>query len=441
RTMRKRTTLLLASAIVLLLALALAVQLLLQPRRVAGFVLDTLGKSLGLEITATGTSEYRLRGTPLLVVRDVAVREPGAKAPLLRAQRVYVSVPWSTVRSRGAQLDITRIELDAPVLDLSALQHWLATRPPGKTRMPTLRDGLQVTGGRIDGDGWRVDGLAISLPRLHPEQRIGGHVAGRFTSGDLALRFDVAAAMSRPANDAGIAIVGPVTASSGDWRVPATLHLSAPLHVGDDGIRSTRLRARVAGRYESGDTRQPFAFAITSPLLLRDGTLALAPAGIALRGDGVVPDVDAGGALAYGKQLLLDLDGRLAGWPDAWPALPPPIGGSDAPLPFAVDYLGRNDLDSIATLRIQRGPAHFDARVRIPAIANWMIASPAGSSPLPPLSGRLVAPQLDISGSRLEGVEVEFDDPTLPQSTQDRQNLQQDPSSRQAGQRVQPPTR
>lgn len=416
--MRKSTKLLLATAAILLL-LAVALHLLLQPQRVTRFVLDTLGKSLGLEITATGTSEYRLRGTPLLVVRNVAVREPGARSPLLRAQRVYVSVPWSTVRSRGAQLDITRVELEAPVLDLAALQHWLASRPPGKTRMPTLSNGLQVTDGRIDGAGWRVDGIAISLPRLHPEQRIAGHVGGRFMSGDVAMRFSVAVAMTRPANDAGIAIVGPVTASSGDWRLPATLQLSAPLHFGDDGIRSARLRARVAGRYESGDTRLPFAFAIASPLLLRDGTLALAPAGVALRGDGMVPDIDASGALAHGKRLLLDLDGRLADWPDAWPALPPPIGESTSPLPFTLYYLGHADLSDVASLHLQRDDTRFDARFRLPDVTTW-IASTADGSPLPPLAGRLVVPQLDVSGARLEGVEVEFQDVSVPQAVPDR---------------------
>src|SRR3546814_7721623 len=103
--------------------------------------------------------------------------------PLLRARRVYVSVPWSTVRSRGAQLDITRIEFDAPVLDLTALQHWLAARLPGETRMPTLSDGLQVVDGRIDGDGWRVDGLSLSLQRLHPVQRERGRAVAGGPSG------------------------------------------------------------------------------------------------------------------------------------------------------------------------------------------------------------------------------------------------------------------
>ena len=409
--MRKPVKLLLAAAIVLLLALAL--HLLLQPRRVAGFVLGTLGDALGLEITAKGSSEYHLRGAPVLVVRDVVAREPGAATPLLRARRVYVSVPWSTVRSRGARLDITRIELDAPVFDLPALQHWLAARPPGQSRMPTLSDGLEVIDGRIDGDGWRIDGLALSLPRLHPDERLRGHAGGRFAAGALRVRFDLAVAMTRPANDAGAAIVGPLTASSGNWRLPARVHLSAPLHFGDDGIRSTRLRARIAGRRESGDTRLPFAFAITSPLLLRGGTFALAPAGIALRGDGAVPNLDAGGSLAYGKRLLLDLDGRLADWPDAWPALPPPINTSDAPLPFALDYLGRADFSDAASLQLRREDARFDARFRLPEVMAWM-SSATGASPVPPLSGRLSTPRLEVSGARLEGIEVTIEDPSLP---------------------------
>ncbi|MFC3717118.1 hypothetical protein ACFONC_13240 [Luteimonas soli] len=410
--MRKPAKLLLATAAVLLL-LALALHLLLQPQRVTGFVLDTLGDALGLEITATGSSEYHLRGAPVLVVRDVVAREPGADKPLLRAERVYVSVPWSTVRSRGAQLDIIRIELDSPVLDLPALQHWLASRPPGESRMPTLSDGLQVVDGRIDGDGWNVDRLALSLPRFNPDQRVRGRAGGRVTSGDLAVRFDLAIAMTQPANDAGIAIVGPLTASSGSWRLPARLHLSAPLHFGEDGTRSERLRARAAGRYESGDLQLPFAFAITSPLLLRGGTLALAPAGIALRGNGMVPNLDADGALAYGKRLLLDLDGRLADWPDAWPALPPPIGASDTPLPFTLRYLGSANLSDAASLQLRRDDTRFDARFRLPDVTAW-VSSTADGSPLPPLSGHLSTPRLEISGAQLEGVEVVIEDPSLP---------------------------
>src|SRR3546814_7166987 len=118
--------------------------------------------------------------------------------------------------------------------------------------------------------------------------------------------------MTQPANDAGIAIVGPLTASSGNWRLPARLPLSAPLHFGDDGIRSTRLRARVAGRHESGNTQLPFTAAIDSPLLLRGGTLALAPAGVALRGANMVPNGHDRAAPAYSKRRMLNNHGHRA---------------------------------------------------------------------------------------------------------------------------------
>jgi len=73
-----------------------------RPQRVAGLVMSQLGPALGLEITATGVSEYALRGGPRLVLRNVVARTPGATRDVLRANRIDVAVPWSTVRSRLA---------------------------------------------------------------------------------------------------------------------------------------------------------------------------------------------------------------------------------------------------------------------------------------------------------------------------------------------------
>src|SRR3546814_20500336 len=80
RAMRKPAKLLLTAAAALLL-LALALHLLLQPQRVTGFVFNELGEALDLEITATRSSEYPLRATPVLVVIDPVAREPGSTPP------------------------------------------------------------------------------------------------------------------------------------------------------------------------------------------------------------------------------------------------------------------------------------------------------------------------------------------------------------------------
>ena len=74
---------------------------LLQPKQLVPLILDRAGKALSLEITASPDAEARLRGTPQLVVRDLVVREPGGDAVLLRAKRVLLALPWSSVRSGG----------------------------------------------------------------------------------------------------------------------------------------------------------------------------------------------------------------------------------------------------------------------------------------------------------------------------------------------------
>lgn len=395
----------------LLAALSLLVTWLLQPKQLVPLILDRAGKALALDIRASPDAQARLRGTPQLVVRDLVVREPGGDAVLLRAKRVLLSLPWSSVRDAGKDVVIQRIEVDAPVVDLSAVRAWLAKRPPSEeTKIPELRDGLRVTDGRLVDGTLRVEGLAIDLPSLHPQRRAHARIRGRAIDGTLSLPFDLVVAMSRPANDAGLGIVGMLAFESDDWRLPATIKLSGPLHIGDDGIAMTPATLGAAARYESGETRLPFTLGLHGPLRIADGTATLSPAGIALRGDDTspVPTFDAHGALSLGKQLILRLDGSLPRWLQAWPALPPPISTSTSPLPFALRYEGRTDLSDITALSLRRDAMAFDSRFRLYAVLDWL--AQAGGSPLPPLDGTLRAPQLEISGATLEGVDVAMDD-------------------------------
>lgn len=401
--------------LVLLVALALLAASsgwLLQPERSVPVLLDRIGGSLDLDITA-GSADARLRGTPQLVVRDFVVRAPGTDKTLLRADRVLLSLPWSTLRSRGADLVVQRVELDAPVLDVPALLAWLATRPPGaETRIPTLTDGLRIVDGRIDNDDWRIDGIAIELPTLHPDRPANAHLRGRWLDAPTAIPFDLAVAMSKPANDAGIAAAGTVSIERGDWRLPATVRLSGPLHLGDDSVAMVPAKLGIAARYESGDTRLPFTLGLAGPLRFDDATWVLAPAGVTLRGEPPLPSFDARGALALGRRLALDLDGALPHWPEAWPALPPPVSTSTSPLPFALRYTGKPDLSEVAALSLRRDATAFDARFRLYDVIDW--TQHAGGAPLPPLDGHLTSPKLVISGAALEGVEVELDDEAVP---------------------------
>ena len=208
---------------------------LLQPQRAGKFLLQKVGSSLGLEISARAI-DYRLRGTPQLVLHDVVATRPGDAKAVLRAERVFVSLPWRTIRARGNDLTVQRVELDAPALDLPAVQRWLATRPEtGETRIPTLVDGLRITRGRIDNDDWRIEGLSIDVPSLHPERLLRARVRGRYLAPPVSIPADLAIAIAHPrrahaGQRTGIAAhlstspVNPINAASeGEPRLPSLI--------------------------------------------------------------------------------------------------------------------------------------------------------------------------------------------------------------------------
>ncbi len=410
----RRRRLWLIAMLVALALLVLALRWVSQPSRVAGLILSQAGKALGLEITAGGASEYRLRGTPMLVVRDVVAKQPGATTPLLRAERILMEVPWATIRAAGDDLTVKRIELDAPQLDIAALSRWQATRPPSKTRIPTFTDGMRIVRGHVVGDGWSVRDVDIDLPHLHPDRAVTARIKGRVDVGSTRIPLDLHAALTRPAAGAGLGLNGRIAIESAPWSIPMQARLSGRLHDGDDGIGLDGLRMGAQARYLNGATQQPFALGLAAPLRFREGTLRLAPLGVAVRSAQLIPTLDAHGAFSLGDTLALQLEGGMPTWPQDWPALPAPLGQSSAPLPFKLGYQGHADLSDVAALTLQRDTTHFDGRFRLPAMLDWIDAGSQGS-PLPPLSGRLTTPRVEIAGATLEGVEVEFDDNTITQ--------------------------
>lgn len=415
RRRRRRLALGFGGLALLLLILALALRVALRPEHVTALLLARAGEALGLQIVAEGIGEYRLGAAPRLVVRGLLAREPGGEA-ILRAGRIAIAVPWSTIRSRGALLEARRVEIDEAVLDLPALQAWLAKRPPGETRIPTLTEGLHIRRSRIDAGDWAIEGLSLALPHLSPERPVAGHLRGRYLGAPLSIGFDLQAALSRPASRAGLGLAGGIAVSGGGWRVPARLRLSGPLRLADGVVEVAPMRVATVARYEAGDTRLPFALGVNAGLRFADGRLRLAPAFVAVRGEGAMPTLDAQGAMALGATLDLAMKGRLTDWNDAWPALPPPLGQSDSPLPFRIDYVGKRDGSDVARLRLRRDEARFDGRFRLPALLDWIAAKP-GRSPLPPLDGRATAPRMEVSGASLEGVEIEIDDPSIESET------------------------
>ena len=391
-----------------LVAMGALVRWASRPQQVADLVLSQAGRALGLRITAEGVSEYRLRGMPQIVLRDVEARLPGDATPVLRAERILLSLPWTTLRSRGLDLVVHRIELDAPVLDIGALQRWQATRPATTTtRVPRLTDGLSVRRGRVDAGTWRVETIDADVPLLAPDRPVRGHLRGRAIAGETAIPFDVRATLTRPARGAGLGIAGTATVRRSAWSLPLQLVMQGvPRDGGELALEHFVTGARAA--YVAGSSRLPFVVGVAGRLAFQRGVV-FAPLGVSVREGGVIPTSKAGGRLAWGDALAFSLDGHLARWPAEWPALPDPIGRPQGPLPFSLVYGGSPDFSGPAEVVLRDGATHFDARLRLPRVLAWLEAADRGT-PLPPLDGRLTTPRLEIPGATLLGVEVTIDD-------------------------------
>ncbi len=403
---------LIAALLVAVLILILALRYMLQPQQVSSAILDRVGNALGLQITASGVSEYHLRGVPTLVVRNVVAREPGAKRPLLRADRIFLSLPWSTIRARGAKLVFDRIELDRPVIDLPALQHWLDQRPPGTTRLPTLSHGLQIRDGNLVAADWSITGLLLDLPILHADQPVAAHTRGRYRSGAFQAPFALAMTLDNPAihSISALRVAGDISIQRDGWKIPARILLTGMLDSTSTlELRQARLSASV--KYVSSRS-EPLPFSLGLAGTLRDAgkQWQLAPLAIAIRGHDAIPNLDAQGSIALGNQFVLQLHGTLPAWPSGWPALPAPIAQSHSPLPFALHYEGSSDLTAPAALQLHRDATTFDGRFQLAQLTSWM-QSATNPSPLPPLQGHVTAPRLDIAGAQLQDVEITFDDP------------------------------
>lgn len=406
----------LVTLITLLLAGGVGLHWLSRPQQVSGLILQQAGKALGLVITA-GSADYRLRGTPMLELRSVDARQPGAAVPVLTAQRVHIALPWSMIRSRGAQLAIERIELDAPILHLAALQAWLASRPPSDAplRIPDLDDGLLVRDGRLDAGDWQIEAIRIHVPELHPGQALQGSVAGQYRDAGTKVASELAVTLSEPSFDTELKATGPLRIEQDTWQMQGHAQLSGPLRIADGAVLLAPATFGYSAAIHNGDTRLPLRLGAHGPFGYGDGIVRWGLSSLLLRSDeqdSLIPELRSRGAIAFAKRLVLRLHGQLDDWPSTWPALPPPLGNQTAPLPFALDYVGKANLGDVASLQVRREATTFAARFRLPQVLDWADA-PAAGSPLPPLDGRLETPELQIAGATLRGVQITLDDPDI----------------------------
>jgi len=341
----------------------------LEPRRLTTIVLGQLGSSLKLDLRFDGLPDYALRPEPRLVIPNLVASDPGNGQVILRTERLEVSLPWATIT--GGYPVITRIELRKPQLDLPALQHWLGSLPKTPFKLPTLTRGLRIEQGHVQADGWQLNAVDLSLPRLKQNEAAKADLGFHFLQGKTATSFN---GTMRIAN----------AAPSSDFQLQGK------------------------GQLEHAPKPLAYSIALAGHYLSDDSAFHVDARSLRLQGDSPLPNLVASGDLALGDNLSMALRGELAQWPKDWPTLPAPLTASKGPLPVQLAYDGKPDFSDVLSLDSALGETKFHSTLRLPEMQAWLSADSA--APLPPMTGTLVSPQLNVDGAELKGVSVEIED-------------------------------
>jgi hypothetical protein len=354
----------------LVLIAAIWINAQLEPSKLATTVLGQAGKALQLQLSFNGKPDYAFRPEPRLVLPGFVARSLDGHA-FLSAKRAEISLPWSSIT--GGEPVITRVELDAPILDVHGLQAWLASRPPSTFRLPTLKKGISVKDGVVDNGEWSLRGLSLSLPHLQPGDAARLDASATYASGTTRLPFKLQAMFATPG-----------LASAMDLDAQLTLPA-------DQASKPNLVSISLLGRYEWADPR----FALQADKL---GVAANSP----------LPSFSAKGEFGMADIASLKLDAVLVRWPESWPKLPPMFAAQGEHLPVHLEYSGKKDFSDPLQLAAARPGIELSAAVRMPEMRQWLAADAA--SPLPPLQAMLKAPSLDFNGVHMEGVEVQVND-------------------------------
>lgn len=179
-----------------------------RPRRITAMLVERVRSDLGAELRLGGDAGYAFMPGLRAVLPQPELVAGGAR--VLRADSLRAALPWHTLWS--SRLEIEKIELVRPVLDLDALHAWLAAMPPSQASVPDVRFALHVESGSV--------------------LRAGKPVAEGVTM-DLANRDDLAAWL-RHWDIAGDALLPPVSGS---------VHVDAA-QIGDTRIEGLHVEVR-----------------------------------------------------------------------------------------------------------------------------------------------------------------------------------------------------
>lgn len=174
-----------------LIALLVSVYLLLQPDRFTA-MLQAQARHAGLELNLASPASPTLFPRPALVLQGLTLNAQGAGMPILLAARGRLVLPWHTLL--GGPTVISRLEIDAPRVDLNALQSWLASLPADASATPSIPRidaGVSISRGTVvRGDSVLFNELSLEAGSLLSGQPFPLTVSARDAAGTpLQLRL------------------------------------------------------------------------------------------------------------------------------------------------------------------------------------------------------------------------------------------------------------
>ncbi|RDS83084.1 AsmA family protein [Dyella monticola] len=210
------------------LVVLVALYLLLQPDRFTA-LLKAQAQQAGLELTLSSPASPTLFPRPALQLEGITLvaRDNGANPnnmPILLAANGRLVLPWRALL--GRQVEISRMQINSPRVDLDALQAWLVNLPPQSTKVPEevprIATGVRIRNGSVvQGDREWLSDVSLDTGRLTPGQAFWVNLSGSETDGTpLQWQFS-----SVPRIDNGVLKLNNITIHVTD-RSATTLHLT-----------------------------------------------------------------------------------------------------------------------------------------------------------------------------------------------------------------------
>ena len=167
-----------------LVALAVHVYALLQPQRFTNLIeRDLAGAGINLELQAP--AKPALFPRPAVRMHGFSLTNAGSSTPILQANGATIVVPWRALLH--GNVEIERVEVDAPRIDLGELKALFARLPRhrGPPRLPTIVTGVYMSQGTLTNNGAPLlFELSLDTGELLPGRRFRMDASARTADGN-----------------------------------------------------------------------------------------------------------------------------------------------------------------------------------------------------------------------------------------------------------------